>query len=305
MAMGYEGYALLNIDGTTPASEDMALCTGASVPRSRVRMDSSAAYGGNIKTPVPKIAIGTPLIYDWDAYDGSMDLELSLDFFVRQLKPWIFDRQKAAVVTLQSREGNVQRFDNCYWNSISLSASDGGFVTASVGFVAMERNAYTIGGDYIGNKVGEEFLCPPAPTFNVPEQLNPSADLNIIPIPYWNTKIEIEGALVEFVTWTIDFSQEVMKFFSCENNVDPVEPRFVAVGPMTAKFSGDFMFVDTPTFTVPNTLTSLDLFLGVTETIPTEFNFEDLELDSATDAVQSPDSLVPISIEYAAYTIAV
>jgi hypothetical protein len=309
MSMGYEGYALLNVDGT----EDLALCTGASVPRSRVRMESSAAYGGQINTPVPEIAIGSPETYDWDAYDGSMDVEVTQDFFDNQIKAWIFDRQKAAIVTLQSRAGNVQTFNNCYWNNISLSASDGGFVTASIGFVAMERDAYTIGGDYLennpgpnGSARGNEFLCTPQ-SFGVPDPLNPSSDSNLIPIPYWNTKIEIDGSLIEFVTWTIDFSQEVVKFFSCENNANPVEPRFVAVGQMTAKISGDFIFLEDPTatFSIPDTLTTLDLILGADATTPSELKFENLELETATDALQSPESLVPIALEYAAYTIAV
>ena len=299
MAMGYEGLALLKVD----VLEDAALCTGASVPKSRVRLDSSAGYGGQIKAPVAEIAIGSPYNYDWTAYDGSMDVELTKDFYDRQIKPWIFDRQKAAVVTLQSREGNVQRFDKCYWNSISISASDGGAVTASIGFVAMERDAYTIGGDYIGNKVGDEIFCS-SPSYNVPDPLNPSND-NVNPIPYWNTKIEINGSLVEFVTWTIELSQEVVKFFGCEGNTNPVEPLYVAVGPMTARVSGDYIFTDTASFAILETLTSLDVFFGATEVTPSELNFEDLELEAATDALQAPEALVPIAVEYAAYTIAV
>ena len=298
MAMGYEGLALLNVNGT----EDMALCTGASVPKSRVRLDSSAAYGGQIKTPVPEIAIGTPHTHDWTAYDGSMDVELTKDFYDNQLKPWIFDRQKAAIVTIQSRSGNVQRFTKCYWNSISISASDGGAVTASIGFVAMQRDTYTIGGDYLGNKVGDEGFCS-LQSFGVPDPLNPGGSNNV-PIPYWNTQVKINSVVEEFITWTIDFSQEVVKFFGCEDNANPVEPKYVAVGPMAASFSGDYMFVDAATFALTETILSLDVLLDPYNS-PSEFKFEDLELETATDALQSPDSLVPIAVEYAAYTIAV
>lgn len=289
MAMGYEGLARLSVDGT---NEDMALATGGAVPRVRPRLESSSGYGGQIKTPVDEIGIGTPETYDWTVYDGSIDLELTEDFYDRQIETWIFDRQKGAVVNLKSRNGNVQTFNKCYWNNISIAASDGAAVTASLSFVAMQRDSYTIGGDYIGNKRGSDVFCDP-PAYNV----------SLVPIPYWNTVVSIDGVSYEFVTWTVDLSQEVVKFFSCENNPNPVEPRFVAVGPMTAKFSGDYMFLGTAALDpIPSYLTSLHVTLGKTGT-PKILKFEDLELETDTDALQSLDSLTPIALEYAAYTL--
>jgi hypothetical protein len=306
MSMGYEGLALLNVEGIDYA---MALCTGANVPRVRPRMESSSAYGGKIRGVVPNIdpsemGIGTPETYDWEQHDGSMDLELTESFYSDQIKPWIFDRQKGAAVTLQSRHDNDQSFLKCYWNSINISASDGGPVTSSISFVAMQRDAYTVGGQYINNKFPDpNSLCgagPSTPPFVVPEPLNPSADVNLVPIPYWNTSLVLDGVDVEFITWTVDFSQEVVKFFGCEVNANPVEPRFVGVGPMTATFSGDYMFVGTAPFTIVDALPSLTINIG-----GDDLKFEDLELQSATDAVQGPTSVVPIAIEYAAYTLAV
>jgi hypothetical protein len=293
--MGYEGLVLLNVDGT---NEDMALATGSSVPRARTRMESSAGYGGQISLPVDKMGIGAPETYDWNVYDGSIDLELTLDFYDRQIEEWIFDRQKAGKVQLQSRADNVQLFNSCYWSGISISASDGGLITSSINFVAMSRDSYIIGGGYIdnnpgvnGSAKGNEVFCEPQ-TFGVPSPFR-------APIPYWNSSVSMDGTLREFVTWTVDLSQDVVKFFSCEVNANPVAPRFVAVGPMSVNFSGDYMFTDGLAFTIPNFLPSLYVTLGGGSII----KLEDLELQTDTDAVQSPDTLTPIALEYSAYTL--
>jgi hypothetical protein len=292
MAIGYEGYVTLKVD----AIEDVALGPGGGVPRGRQRLESSSGYGGQIKTPVSEMGIGLPRNYDWEVYDGSMDLDVHEDFLTNQIKAWIFDRQKGAEAYFQTREGNVQSFLKCYWNSMNLSAGEGGALTSSIGFVAMQRDGYTRGGDYINNKTGSNPVCT-ASTEVFPNPLNP-ADANVIPIPYWNTFVEINGSLVEMTTWTLDFSQEVVKFFGCENNSTVQEPKYVGVGPMSVVFSGDYMFVDTATFGSPDALSTLYVTMG-----GEQIKLEDLELTTDTDSLQGQDAITPVSLEYAAYTL--
>lgn len=292
MALGYEGYVTLKVDVT----EDAALGTGGVTPRVRQRLESNAGYGGAIKTPVDEMGIGAPHNYDWTVYDGSMDMDVHEAFLTNQLKAWLFDRQAAAQAYFQTRPDNVQQFNNCYWNSISLSAAEGGALTGSVSFVAIERDSYTRGGDYIGNKTGDHTLCASG-TIQWPEPL--SADANEIPIPYWNTFVEIESAQYDFTTWSLDFSQEVVKFFACEGNSAVQEPKFIAVGPMTATFTGDYMFIEAATFNSPDTLSTLYVNMA-----DEQIKLEDLELTSDADALQDQGAIVPVSVEYAAYTLA-
>ena len=292
MALGYEGYVTLKVD----VIEDVALGQGGGVPRGRQRIDSSSGYGGQISTPVAEIGIGFPRNYDWEVYDGSMDIEVHEDFLTDQIKAWIFDRQKGAQAYFQTREGNVQQFNKCYWNNISLSAGEGGLLTSSVGFVAMQRDSYTRGGDYITNKTGGNTLCVAGPP-EFPSPLNPGV-ANINPIPYWNTFVEINGSIVEMTTWTLDFSQEVVKFFGCFAQSAVQEPKYVAVGPMTVNFTGDYMFVDTAAFASPNALASLYVTMG-----GEQIKLEDLELTTDTDSLQGADAITPVSLEYAAYTL--
>jgi len=292
MAVGYEGYVTLKVN----AIEDVALGTGGGTPRARQRLESSSGYGGEIKTPVAEMGIGLPRNYDWTVWDGSMDMDLHEEFLTNQIKAWIFDRQKGVQTYFQTREGNVQQFNNCYWNSISLSAGDGGALSASIGFVAMERDSYTRGGDYIANKTGGNTLCA-ASGIQFPDPLNPNYG-NVVPIPFWNTFVEINGSLVEMATWTLDFNQEVVKFFGCENNSTVQEPKYVGVGPMTVTFTGDYMFVDTATFGSPDTLTSLYVIMG-----GEQIKLEDLEQTTDADNLQGQDAMTPVSLEYAAYTL--
>ncbi len=292
MALGYEGYVTLKVG----AIEDVALGNGGGVPRSRQRLESSSGYGGTIKSPVASMGIGLPHNYDWDVYDGNMDIDVHEDFLTNQIKAWIFDRQLGAQAFFQTREGNAQTFLKCYWNNINLSAGEGGFLTSSISFVAMQRDAYIRGGDYIANKVGSNPVC--ATTTEVfPTPLNPN-DANLNPIPYWNTKVDINAATVEMTNWSLDCSQEVVKFFGCFNNSTVQEPKYVAVGPMSITFTGDYMFVDTAAFSSPDSLTSLYITMG-TEQI----KLEDLELTTDADSLQGQDAIVPVSLEYAAYTL--
>jgi len=296
MAIGYEGYIRLKLDGT--ANWETLLGTGGSVPQARQRLESQSGYGGRIKTPVDEIGIGFPENYDWTAWDGSLSFELHKNALDNQIVPWIFDRQSHAQVYLVSRGSNVQQFDYCYWNSINLSAGDGAAVEGSVGFVGMERDSYTIGGDYIGNKNNNILE-----TANYPAPLNVS-DANDTPIPFWDTTVTIESTEYEFTTWSLDFSQDVTKFFECGRTsagADPgvQEPKYVAVGPMSVVFQGDYMFVTTASFAIPDTLTTLYVNIG-----GTDVKLETLELTSATDAVQNGSAITPIGVEYFAYEIA-
>ena len=67
---------------------------------------------------------------------------------------------------------------------------------------------------------------------------------------------------------------------------------------MTVSFSGDYMFVGTASFLSPDTLSTLYVTMG-----SEQIKLEDLELTTDTDALQGQGSIVPISVDYAAYTL--
>ena len=295
MALGYEGY--VRVGGK------YALGTGTSVPRARSRLDSSSGYGGRIKTPVEEIGIGAPRTYDWDRYEGTLSFEVTRDFWSDPMYAWIFDRQTAKEVDVVSRYQNQQQYVNAFWSSISVSASEPNVVEGSIGFTAIERTAYAYGMQgpqgFISNKTGQGLLCP-AGVQGFPKPLN--EDFNLSPIPFWNTKVSIGGNDYSFVSWSLSFAQDVVLFFAGTHaggaDPGPKAPEYLAVGPMTVTMSGDYMFkeptADGGTGAVLN---------GVLTLADQTFKMNKMEKQTISDDVQSADSTVPLSVEYAVYDI--
>jgi len=288
MALGYEGYIKLD--------DNFVLGTGTSVPRARARLDSISGYGGQIKTPVAEIGIGSPHNYDWLLWDGSISFEVTREIWLETLRQWPFDRQVSRELLFSSRKDNVQQFDEIFFNSISVSAAEGSAVDGSVGFTSIQRDGYTFGSDYISNKMGEELICPIS---LFPEQLNiPVGGLdNINPVPYWDTGIEIDSVAGDFLDWTLDTSQPVETFFGCTHvgGADPgvQEPLFLAVGPMAVRLTGTLMtdiLVDEPTTIVISVADS-------------SITFNRSERQSSDDDVQTAESFVVQNVEYEAYEI--
>jgi len=297
MAFGYEGYVTVKASGI----EDVALCTGSSVPENRIRLDSGAAYGGQKTNSAPStydMALGAPHTYDFSQVDGNVDFEITQEFFLNQIIAWLMSRQTAGVIKLRSRKDNLQEYDHCYWNSIDLTGTSGAAVTGSIGFVAIQRDAYTVGGDYIGNKTGTDLFCPISPSPVMPPPLNPATDLNVNPVPFWNTRLNFDGTFHEFTDWNFSFSQDVVKFFVCQNESMPQPPAFMAVGPMAAAMNCTQMIVNTQSFMMPDTITLALLYIGTQA-----FGMGNLQRNQETDAVQGKSSMVPIVSDYTIYEL--
>jgi len=300
VALGYEGYVQIGLT--------VALGTGTSVPRARSRIESSSGYGGKIVgSPAGvQMGVGAPRAYDWTIYDGSVDMELNRLIWVNELNPWVFDRQNPRDIIFATRKDGEQNFNQtAFWNSINISASEGSAVTASVSFVALNMTTYTFGVQgtegYIENKDGFGMFCPPWSNIPLPLNKADGGRKNINPIPYWNTKVKFPDTStpIDFTNWTLDFSQDVVKFFTCQDegsSTDPgaLEPAYLAVGPMTVTFNGSYMLKDR----LGDNIDELDIVLG-----DQTFKLKKLENTTVSDDLQTGDALVPLTVEYAVYNI--
>lgn len=291
MALGYEGYVKLDTK--------YALGTGTAVPRARARLDSQGAYGGQISTPVNEIGVGAPHTYDWEVYDGSINFEITKDIFT-VLKAWVLARDAQRDIFFSTRMTNAQEYTDTFWNSISISAGEGAALDGSVGFVAVQQAGYVYGAQgiqgYFNNKQGAGLLCPLAT--GMPPPLNKDKGYN--PIPSWNSKVTLGGQVFDFVSWTLDFSQDVVKFFGCNKAAGPQMPVYMGVGPMTATLSGAWMWID---LAQPGTYPADTLASAVVSVADTSMTFHNLQLQTSSDDVQSPDSTTPVQIEYAIYEL--
>lgn len=275
MGVGYEGAAYL-------AGEPI-LCTGASVPRSRQIIESSSGYGGRIDLPVAEIGIGSPHAYDWSEYSGSLDFEVHNQLISNQLKPWLFHRQNSKRIYLYPRLGSYQNFEECYWTSLDLGTAPNSQVTGSVGFFAMDRDDYELEDDYIGDVRGREDW-----DFHTKEI-----------IPFWKTTVSFTGAASSYqiIDWKLSFSQDIQKIFLCKYNTDPIAPTYIGIGLMTAT-------LDVTVAVLNTTVTILDTLPSAVVTIDTNtLNLAELELTTATDAIEGNDSMEPISLNYNIYQL--
>jgi hypothetical protein len=266
MSIGYEGYIKLGSTWT--------LGTGASVPKGRQRLDSQAAYGGKV-SHATELAIGSPHTYDWTTWDGSVNFDMTSQIFTI-LKGFILTtRDTNFPVLFSARDQNVQEFTDSIWNSINISTSEASPVSGSVGFVAMDRTTYVFGSDI----VKETGMSEPY-------------DANMEVIPYWKTSI----GDYKFLEWTLDFSQDVVKFFGCNWNVGVQSPIFYGVGPMSVTLTGTILMDEDELEDDPGNL----LVTIGTGTI----TLKDTELQTESDDVKTGNEVVPISVTIDAYGLA-
>lgn len=292
MGLGFEGWVKVG--------DKYALGTGLSVPRARPRLESAAGYGGRIKEPVDEMGIGLPYNYDFEVNDGSVNFDVNLSFFKDVVMNWIFDRQSAKEIWFSTRYENEQIHENCFWNNININSTPEAAVDGSIGFVSLQRDTYSYGAwdDKSGSKQGNSgaggtLLCPGT---NFPSPLNPDGE-NLNPVPGWNTTVSLLGADIEFLNWSLSFTQDVVKFFACEYNTDPQPPKYLAVGPMTVVFSGAYI---SQTF-LGDSIAELLVTIAKTDTAPSKLKLKRCEHNTEQDDLQPPDGVTALEVEYAVY----
>jgi len=220
-----------------------------------------------------------------------------------QIYKWLFARQTNAVMTLRSRSGDQQLFNYCFWNSINLNATPEGIVAGTIGFVAIQRNTYDYAQqEYIQNVKGYLATSGLYPG-SFPPPFNSPGCANLTPAPGYKTKLMVDGSFVDFSSWSLNLSQEVVKFFACEVNTNPVEPKYIAVGPMQADFNCEYVYyTGTPQFTAQDSIAELDLYLfGEAEGI--SLKLKRMQRDTDSDDVQGQDEMVPLAATYRVYEL--
>jgi hypothetical protein len=296
MALGYEGIAYLSDSGGTYHS---FLCTGGSIPVQRNLLESQSAYGGVIASPTSEIAIGYPHTYDEQVWEGSFNFDLTSDLLTNVLKTWLFARQSARKLKYYGTVHELRQFDNCFWNSISFSASDGSIVNGSVGLVALNLDANSHGDLDLYESNKEGYITPTElASGGVIPALNPSSG-NVNPIPFWKTQCEGESSgtqTYDFVSWNLTFNQDVVKLFGCEYNADPQAPMYLAVGPMSIVLEGSNVTVEIDD-TLYEDLDSMTVTMGNDTIVLTDLEIQN---EGSVD-ISGQSDVVPIELSWNAY----
>jgi hypothetical protein len=104
---------------------------------------------------------------------------------------------------------------------------------------------------------------------------------------------------VDFITWSLSFSQEVVKFFTCESSLLPIAPKYLAVGPMSVVFSGSYISSELLLDSIPE----LTILIGPPDEEPIEITLERLEKNTEQDDLQTGESLTTVDVEYSVYNV--
>jgi len=248
MGMGYQGFVKF---GTS----DVVLATGASVNLVLEPIYSTAVWGAGWYNAASSAHYADNAI----RFEGTVDIEVQLgsggaiwDF----MEDWIISNRAYSKSLQISPDGaRVYKYtaSGSYdltgaWNtSAGFSTSEGSFVTASLGVVALSRDEEDPGGGtnysdytYISQKQG--VIASDCTALAVTNPLNPSGN-NVDPIPYWRTDAQLlRGAYpgpfaggtppqtgLETVEWSVDVTQNHVILYTCNGSRLPTA---VLQGPM-------------------------------------------------------------------------
>lgn len=264
MALGYEGFAFVG--------DTLCLCTGTSIPFSRNLMESNCGFGGD--------RYGWPHTYDYDNFDGSINFEIH-PAILTEILSWWSNRETKRTIQVFPNSGSSVTISEAYFQSLSISSSEGSSVTGSISWVGISGTK-THNDDYIDNREGNQATA----AMGIISPLN-AGQTNLNPIPYWNTTVNN----LEVLNWTLDISQEVQKIFTAQATSDPQAPSIIGIGTLTGGLTYD-VYLNGASFIPP---TSYTIVIG-NETITIT---GDLETEAEDIAGQS--DVVTVNVGFHVY----
>lgn len=216
-------------------------CTGFSIASSTNLLESGGGYGGKLNDP-DKRGVHSPFILDLTNISGSLTYEPTVNQ-IKNLVEWIDDRGNYRPMTYQ-RGADTLNFDKCFLQSFTLSAAEGGIVSADAN-LWMYKTKYW--GGTLGGATGEDNIGTPIFTgaFDVDDD-------DTGPVPYWYTGVEFkpggaEDVKMDVISWSCTISQSLVNkmYTKPPAHVEmPTDgsaplPGAVMVGPLMADLSMD------------------------------------------------------------------
>lgn len=219
MALIYSGFSTrINFD-----NEDM-ICTSYGVSENASSLESGSGYGGKLES-LTDMAIGSPYVLDFGEVTGNFAVQPTKEH-VSNFLTWVkTERNAKRALKLYTGKTSTITYDECYFNSMGFSASEGDVVSTDVGLYIVSKAFDS------GKKVGGE--ANETGNFDV-------SDYALI--PYWQTSLDMFD---DVISWNLNFSQSVTPRFYCKgefSSVDePPEPDFVLIGLLNVELSFSLM----------------------------------------------------------------
>jgi hypothetical protein len=266
--MGYQGFVKFYQTGGTPPSNPLILlATGASVNLVLEPIYSTSVWGAGWYNAASTAHYADSAI----RYEGSVDFEMQgSDAVWDFINSWtILSRAYSRSLDISPDGARVYEYhvDGAYddpasygltgaWNSsLSISTSEGSFVTVSAGVLAIDRSEVDPDGgtnfsdySYINQKTG--VIADDCSVFQTTNPLNPCGN-NVDPIPFWRTNAQllrltdpcpfppytpfVSGDVpqdgLETVEWSVDLTHNTVVLYTCNGNRLPTA---ILQGPIDA-----------------------------------------------------------------------
>lgn len=261
--LGYNTY--VEID------DQSIFCTSASITLNSKSITSNGSYYGvsnqmsaNQMTMLSgQIGIGNPLRLDTPDFSVNISFEI-LKSQLSKLKNMInnrLDTHKIVLYTLKSDVNSGLIFDDAYWTSISLSASQGALLTCSISFFILKNYNELRNLQSPNSKELEEGGQKP-PTSGM---YGASAQTKQV-IPYYATSAQINNNCEGVIGWSLDIQQQITPKLTCMGNKQssiPPLPSHLMFGFLTFNTKvTKIVFDKTPLFAHTGS-TALETTLGV------------------------------------------
>ena len=198
-------------------------------------METSGGYGGTI-TPTGNsssasstMGVHAPFILDVTEVAGSLGFEPTRDQ-LKNLGSWVSNRNASKPITFSIGSNSTKLdYNECYFQSIALTASENSLLTATVDMWMYQTNFAPDG--YLGGPTSREAVGTPV------------TDL----IPYWATSVTgLPNG--DVMSWSLTISQQLSKKFYCRGSdtsiITAPLPGNIYVGPLGAELTVDLLLTD-------------------------------------------------------------
>ena len=253
-------------------------------------IESNGAYGGDLLNEQGQMAIKAPHIMDYGQVTGSLGFMPVLrdgnDSQLKQVLDWVkYARHAPRTILTTTGATGMRGYGECYFNTISVSSSEGSAVNVDIGFDIIEPIYQN--GSFDGS-TRQSGGTPPGQRV----------------IPYWMTAIQGVPSSQAITDWSLNFSQNILKKTFCmglDEEVDKAPlPGYVLFGPLEIGISY------TVTVPVETEVASLYLVYDGSATLKVgndSINMERLTIQSENPEITQSDGYIGYNIDYDVYKI--
>jgi len=170
------------LEGTGDVTLDVLMTAGeVSTTRTPILQTMSSIREINDHNSVVKVLLTDGV----EAINGSMSFDCNKTYMQSFLE-WIFNKRKESFSAyIGTEDFQYLKLTSCMWNTMTLTATEGGLLNCSIGFMSNQRPIK---------------VSPPSQFFS---KIYKNSNL----VPYWQTGALLDSEILKVVSWTLTINQ--------------------------------------------------------------------------------------------------